>query len=219
MNVFEELSVRFSSECEALEEMHKMGSKCANGDFVHDEDLEKQYMHDDKVIRIIARIPTLPDALVILYANDDQVEISNIIPYNKSVDTIERDVYNKIVDEFYAQIIKPMYEGVKEIVKTDDMMKMESLIPKTFEYLNRWTHCPGAPNSPFGHQNDLEMWFLFLCKLRVNHETLSSGDLEQWLTDDLHWENEVVTDTIIRYETEVALLEYYDVHVISKYDY
>lgn len=219
MNVFKELSVRFSSECEALEEMHKMGSKCANGDFVHDEELEKQYMHDDKVIRIIARIPTLPDALVILYANDDQVEISNIIPYNKSVDTIERDVYNKIVDEFYAQIIKPMYEGVKEIVKTDDMMKMESLIPKTFEYLNRWTHCPDAPNSPFGHQNDLEMWFLFLCKLRVNHETLSSGDLEQWLTDDLHWENEVVTDTIIRYETEVALLEYYDVHVISKYDY
>lgn len=219
MNVFKELSVRFSSECEALEEMHKMGSKCANGDFVHDEELEKQYMHDDKVIRIIARIPTLPDALVILYANDDQVEISNIIPYNKSVDTIERDVYNKIVDEFYAQIIKPMYEGVKEIVKTDDMMKMESLIPKTFEYLNRWTHCPGAPNFPFGHQNDLEMWFLFLCKLRVNHETLSSGDLEQWLTDDLHWENEVVTDTIIRYETEVALLEYYDVHVISKYDY
>ena len=219
MNVFKELSVRFSSECEALEEMHKMGSKCANGDFVHDEELEKQYMHDDKVIRIIARIPTLPDALVILYANDDQVEISNIIPYNKSVDTIERDVYNKIVDEFYAQIIKPMYEGVKEIVKTDDMMKLESLIPKTFEYLNRWTHCPGAPNSPFEHQNDLEMWFLFLCKLRVNHETLSSGDLEQWLTDDLHWENEVVTDTIIRYETEVALLEYYDVHVISKYDY
>ena len=219
MNVFEELSVRFSSECEALEEMHKMGSKCANGDFVHDEELEKQYMYDDKVIRIIARIPTLPDALVILYANDDQVEISNIIPYNKSVDTIERDVYNKIVDEFYVQIIKPMYEGVKEIVKTDDMMKMESLIPKTFEYLNRWTHCPGAPNSPFGHQNDLEMCFLFLCKLRVNHETLSSGDLEQWLTDDLHWENEVVTDTIIRYETEVALLEYYDVHVISKYDY
>lgn len=219
MNVFKELSVRFSSECEALEEMHKMGSKCANGDFVHDEELEKQYMHDDKVIRIIARIPTLPDALVILYANDDQVEISNIIPYNKSVDTIERDVYNKIVDEFYAQIIKPMYEGVKEIVKTDDMLKMESLIPKTFEYLNRWTHCPCAPNSPFGHQNDLEMWFLFLCKLRVNHETLSSGDLEQWLTDDLHWENEVVTDTIIRYETEVALLEYYDAHVISKYDY
>lgn len=219
MNVFKELSVRFSSECEALEEMHKMGSKCANGDFVHDEELEKQYMHDDKVIRIIARIPTLPDALVILYANDDQVEISNIIPYNKSVDTIERDVYNKIVDEFYAQIIKPMYEGVKEIVKTDDMMKLESLIPKTFEYLNRWTHCPGAPNSPFEHQNDLEMWFLFLCKLRVNHETLSSGDLEQWLTDDLHWEYEVVTDTIIRYETEVALLEYYDVHVISKYDY
>lgn len=219
MNVFKELSVRFSSECEALKEMHKIGNKCANDDFVHDEELEKQYMYDDKVIRIIARIPTLPDALVILYANDDQVEISNIIPYNKSVDTIERDVYNKIVDEFYAQIIKPMYEGVKEIVKTDDMMKMESLIPKTFEYLNRWTHCPGTPNSPFGHQNDLEMWFLFLCKLRVNHETLSSGDLEQWLTDDLHWENEVVTDTIIRYETEVALLEYYDVHVISKYDY
>ena len=85
MNVFEELSVRFSSECEALEEMHKMGSKCANGDFVHDEELEKQYMYDDKVIRIIARIPTLPDALVILYANDDQVEISNIIPYNPKI--------------------------------------------------------------------------------------------------------------------------------------
>lgn len=210
MNVYKELSVLFSSECEALEEMHKIGRKCANGDFVHDEELEKQYMHDNKVIRIIARIPTLPDALVILYANDDQVKISNITPYNKSVDTIKRDVYNKIVDAFYAQIIKPMYDGVNEIVKTDDVVTIESLIPKTFEYLDRWGHCPGAPNTPFNHQNDLEMWFVFLCELRSNHETLSSGDLERWLTDELHWEDEVVTDTIIRYETEISLLNFYD---------
>lgn len=210
MNVYKELSVLFSSECEALEEMHKIGRKCTNGDFVHDEELEKQYMHDDKVIRIIARIPTLPDALVILYANDDQIKISNIIPYNKSVDTIVREAYNKIVDAFYAQIIKPMYEGVKDIVKTDDVVKMESLIPKSFEYLDKWAHCPGAPNTPFNHQNDLDMWFVFLCELRSNHETLSSGDLEQWLTDDLHWENDVVTDTIIRYETEISLLNFYD---------
>ena len=108
MNVYKELSVLFSSECEALVEMHKIARKCTNGDFVHDEELEKQYMHDDKVIRIIARIPTLPDALVILYANDDQIKISNIIPYNKSVDTIVREAYNKIVDAFYAQIIKPI---------------------------------------------------------------------------------------------------------------
>lgn len=167
-------------------------------------------MHDDKVIRIIARIPTLPDALVILYANDDQIKISNIIPYNKSVDTIVREAYNKIVDSFYAQIIKPMYEGVKDIVKTDDVVKMESLIPKSFEYLDKWAHCPGAPNTPFNHQNNLDMWFVFLCELRSNHETLSSGDLEQWLTDDLHWENDVVTDTIIRYETEISLLNFYD---------
>lgn len=210
MNVYKELSVLFSSECEALEEMHKIGRKCTNGDFVHDEELEKQYMHDDKVIRIIARIPTLPDALVILYANDDQIKISNIIPYNKSVDTIVREAYNKIVDAFYAQIIKPMYEGVKDIVKTDDVVKMESLIPKSFEYLDKWAHCPGAPNTPFNHQNDLDMWFVFLCELRSNHETLSSGDLEQWLTDDLHWENDVVTDTIIRYETEISLLNFYN---------
>lgn len=210
MNVYKELSVLFSSECEALVEMHKIARKCTNGDFVHDEELEKQYMHDDKVIRIIARIPTLPDALVILYANDDQIKISNIIPYNKSVDTIVREAYNKIVDAFYAQIIKPMYEGVKDIVKTDDVVKMESLIPKSFEYLDKWAHCPGAPNTPFNHQNDLDMWFVFLCELRSNHETLSSGDLEQWLTDDLHWENDVVTDTIIRYETEISLLNFYD---------
>lgn len=210
MNVYKELSVLFSSECEALEEMHKIGRKCTNGDFVHDEELEKQYMHDDKIIRIIARIPTLPDALVILYANEDQIKISNIIPYNKSVDTIVREAYNKIVDAFYAQIIKPMYEGVKDIVKTDDVVKMESLIPKSFEYLDKWAHCPGAPNTPFNHQNDLDMWFVFLCELRSNQETLSSGDLEQWLTDDLHWENDVVTDTIIRYETEISLLNFYD---------
>lgn len=210
MNVYKELSVLFSSECEALEEMHKIARKCTNGDFVHDEELEKQYMHDDKVIRIIARIPTLPDALVILYANDDQIKISNIIPYNKSVDTIVREAYNKIVDAFYAQIIKPMFEGVKDIIKTDDVVKMESLIPKSFEYLDKWAHYPGAPNTPFNHQNDLDMWFVFLCELRSNHETLSSGDLEQWLTDDLHWENDVVTDTIIRYETEISLLNFYD---------
>ena len=53
------------------------------------------------------------------------------------------------------------------------------------------------------------MWFQFLCELKISHEALSSGDLEQWLVDELHWENNVVTDTIIRYETELALLNLY----------
>ena len=210
MKKYKELSIRFSSESEALEELHKIGDNCMKGAFVHDTELEKQYAHDDKVIRVVARVPALPEALIILFANDGQVKIVNIIPFNKSVDEIERDVYNKIVDTFYAQIVKPMYEGISEVVKTEDEMMMENLIPKSFEYLNRWAHCPGAPNSPFIHQNDLDMWFQFLCELKINHETLGSGDLEQWLVDELHWDNNVVADVIIRYETESSLLDFYE---------
>ena len=85
-------------------------------------------------------------------------------------------------------------------------MSIQDIIPKSFQKLNRWTHCPGAPDHPFVHQFDLELWFDFICALHTNGEELSSGDLEQWLMDDNGWDEDVVTDTIIRYETERDLL-------------
>lgn len=48
----------------------------------------------------------------LLYANKNRIEVLNIIPYHKSVESITKEIYNKIVDSFYALVVRPMYEGV-----------------------------------------------------------------------------------------------------------
>ncbi len=209
MKRYKDITVAFASDEEVQRGLGIIKEKCSSGNFVFDEELEKQYTSDQKILHIIVRLPNSPKALLILRIGDCKLSVINVIPYQGAVEAIGKDEYNHIVDEFYSQVLRSLF---KEdcLVITPEEISMKDLIPKTFDYLNNWAHCPGAPNSPFGHQNDLYMWFTFLCELRRNHEELSSGNLEQWLREDILWENDVVEDAIIRYETEIDLLKYYD---------
>lgn len=211
MKKYKDLSVVFASKEEALRGLNEVKGKCSSGHFVFDEELEKQYAHNDDVAHIIVSIPSFPNALLILYVSNCKLSVINVIPYQQSADSIDRETYNNIIDEFYFQVLLPIF-GEESIEKTSAEISMKDLIPKSFESLDNWAHCPGAPNAPYGHQDDLYMWFKFLCNLRKNQEELSSGNLEQWLREDVQWENDVVNDAIIRYETETKLLDYYDIY-------
>ena len=213
MKKFKNLTVNIGVDDAALIEfLVKVEDHCTVPPFLFSEEVEKMYMPDDKMAHILVNLPEVPQAVLLLYAKRGKLDVINIVPYKHSTPQLTKDQYNQIIDAFDDLIISPLFEGKYEIERSKDVVSIECLIPRSYDFLKRWAFCPGAPDHPFVHSSDLELWFAFLCQLRKTNEHLSSGDLELWLREDCKWPDDVVVDTIIRYETETELLEYYDRH-------
>ena len=211
MKKFKNLTVRIGVDDVALIKiLVKVQNFCNKAPFQYSEEVEKLYMPDDRMVHILSTLPGVPEAVILLYAKNGNLDVINVVPFERSTLQLTKDQYNLIVDEFDEKILTPLFKGKYDILKTNDEVCIENLIPQSYKSLKRWSTCPGAPDHPFIHTNDLELWFEFLCQLRRNNEELSSGDLELWLQEDCNWPEDVVVDTIIRYETETDLLDYYD---------
>lgn len=212
MKKYKDLTIYIGTQVEAIDALLVVEDYCSKVPFEYSEEIEKRYMPDDKMAHILVRLKGLPQAVLLLWANEGKLKVINVVPNDSKVFQLTKEQYNHIVDEFDQQIIQPLFGKDFKIEKTSDEVTVKDIIPLSFGSLSRWVSCPGAPGSPFSHPNDLERWFEFLCQLRRTGESLSSGDLEQWLIEDKNWPAEVVEDTIIRYETEMDLLDYYDRH-------
>lgn len=212
MRKYKDLIVHCGSDKAALLGLVAIEEKCNAQPFSYSEEVEKMYQANDHLLHILVEMPETPTAILLVFANDAKIKVINIVPFQHSCDHIEKDTYNHIVDTFNDMVITPLFAGKFNIDCTKEEVSLQDFIPKSFQKLNCWTHCPGAPDHPFVHQFDLELWFDFICALHTNGEELSSGDLEQWLQEDKGWDEDVVTDAIIRYETERDLLNYYDNH-------
>lgn len=210
MKKFKELIVKCNSREDAIASLVEVGEKCQQPPFCYSEEIEKMYDHNDKLNHIHVTLKGIPEAILLLYASEDKLKVINIVPFNHSCDQIELEVYNQIVSSFYEMIVRPLFNGRYSIVSTKEEITMQEIIPNSYDSLRRWVNSPGAPQSPFSHQFDLERWFNFLCTLHVNGEELTSGELEQWLIEECLWNEDIVEQTIIRYETERDLLDYYD---------
>lgn len=212
MKKYKDLIIHIGTDSQAIEALVQVEDYCTKAPFEYSEEIEKRYMPDDKMAHILVNLPGIPQAVLLLWANEGKLNVINVVPNDGNVFKLTKDQYNLIVDEFEKHVILPLYGEKYEIEKSQDEVCISETIPQSFESLSRWLSCPGAPDSPFTHPNDLELWFEFLCQLRRTGESLSSGDLEIWLREDQNWSAEVVEDTIIRYETEIELLDYYDRH-------
>ena len=212
MKKYKDLIIDCGSDKAALLGLEAIKERCNGKPFSYSEKVEKMYDVDEHLLHILVEISETPAAILLVFANDAKIKVINIVPFKHSCDHIEKDIYNHIVDTFNDMVITPLFSEKYKIDCTKEELSIQEIIPKSFQELNRWVTCPGAPNNPFSHLNDLHLWFDFICALHTNGEDLSSGDLEQWLKDDNGWEEDVVTDTIIRYETERDLLNYYDSH-------
>ena len=212
MKKYKDLIIHCGSDEAALLGLVAIEERCNGKPFSYLEEVEKMYDANDHLLHILVEIPETPSAILLVFANDAKIKVINIVPFQHSCDHIEKNIYNHIVDTFNDKVITPLFSGKYIIDCTKEEVAIQDIIPKSFQELNRWVTCPGAPNCPFSHPNDLHRWFDFICALHTNGEELSSGDLEQWLMDDNGWDEDVVTDTIIRYETERDLLNYYDNH-------
>lgn len=212
MKKYKDLIIDCGSDEAALLGLLAIKERCNGKPFSYSEKVEKMYDANNHLLHILVEISETPAAILLVFANDAKIKVINIVPFKHSCDHIEKDIYNYIVDTFNDMVITPLFSGKYKIDCTKEEVSIQDIIPNSFQKLNQWTHCPGAPDHPFVRQYDLELWFDFICALHTNGEELSSGDLEQWLKDDNGWEEDVVTDTIIRYETERDLLNYYDSH-------
>lgn len=208
MKKFKDLQINIGSDSRAINELVSIENKCDGTTFIYSEDVERQYAPDDKMLHILANVPLTPQAVMLVYASNGSIKILNIVPYNHSTDRLSKEEYNTILDAFDELVIRPLFNTKYQITKTDEEIQMQSLIPVSYQSLYRFVNCPGWP-SPFSHPNDRERWCEFICSLNANNEYLSTGDLEQWLREDVKAPGELIEQITYKYEDATELLEYY----------
>jgi hypothetical protein len=211
MKRFRDLFINCTSHNEALALLHIIENECNSEPFVFSEDVRSQYMSDESMTHILSSVSGTPRSVLVLFARDKTLKVINIVPYMHSVSSIDKDDYNRIVEEF-GRKITPLCEGDHyRIVISPAEYRIQDLIPLSFQALDLWVHCP-APQAPFLHPSDLHLWFDFLIALVENNEQLMSGDLELWLREEMKWSEELIEETILHFEHDKELLKYFNEH-------
>lgn len=209
MKKFKELQIDVGLDTQAIKELETIKRKCNSDFFTFSNEIENLYQQDYRTLHILAKAPENKEAIIIVFANEGIIKVINIVPKEPGVNPLTIDEYNAILDLFYSHIIVPCYNKKYNIIITDDSIKIEEIIPKSYESLIRFIDCPGK-DSPFSHPRDREKWYDFICTLFSNNEYLNSGDLEQWLLEDKCRNSKLVNIIINKYEGATELLEYYD---------
>ena len=209
MKRFKDLEVIIGSDSQAIEELVKIKEKCNSNYFTFSVDEEKLYQQNDRMLHIIANVPKTPEAILLVFANGGNIKVINIVPRKSGGDALTKEQYNKIVDFFNNTVLQPLLGNRYRIIVTSDTVKMEDIIPKSYLPLVRFVESTSI-ESPFSHPLDREKWYEFVCKLNSNNEYLSSGDLRQWLLEDMGRDDKLVDIIIDKYEDATELLEYYD---------
>jgi hypothetical protein len=207
MQRFRNITIHCENENSALEMLQTIASACNQPPFVYEKDNDR--LLKDKTVRIISTHAYTTEAVIIVIASGSNVKVINIIPNKRSVFRIYKNEYNTIMEYFKTEVIDEII-GDKVVDFPEAEYSMETVIPKSYKKLNNWATCPGAPNAPFSHQNDLNCWFDFVIALFSNNERdkLSSSDLEQWL-EEKGWDEEVIEETILHYEHDTDLIAYF----------
>lgn len=207
MRRFRTLTIHCENEDAAIQMLQRIMSACNRPPFEYEKDDDR--FRNDKTIRIISTHALTSPAVIIVIASGSDVKAINVIPHRKSLFRIDKDEYNTIMNFFKKEVIDQLVNE-KNIDFPPADYTMESLIPKSYPKLERWINCPGAPDAPFSHPNDQNLWFAFVIALVTSHErdNLSSGDLEQWL-EEKKWNEEVIEETILHFEHDTDLIDTY----------
>lgn len=207
MQRYRTITIHCENENTAIQTLDSIMNACNKPPFVYEEDTVRfQY---EKTIRIISTYPNTTEAVIVVYVTGSDVKVGNVVPYKKSVFRIEKNEFNTIIAAFKNEVIDKIVSEDRVDFPSGDY-SIESLIPNSFQQLNSWINCPGAPNNPFTHPCDLNRWFDFIIALVLNDESknLSSSDFEQCL-EEYNWEEETIEEAVLHYEHDTNLLEYY----------
>lgn len=207
---YRSLTIALNNDTESEKLFNCIKTQCNKKPFMYDERIDNEYVVDEGLLRIHATINGLPDALLVISKNKEEIKVINIIPYKRSTIRLTKEQYNSILDEFYVRVISKVCVKCN-IMYPEGEYTMESLIPHSYDKLIKWVNT-SANQEPFIHNNDLHRWFDFIICLIKNNEfdQLSSSDLESWLEDEKNWNEDIIEDTILHYEHDIELLRYYD---------
>ena len=207
MQRFRTITIQCENEKAAKQMLETIKQACNKPPFVYEN--ETAQYKDDTTIRIVSTYPNTTESVIIVYVMDSVVKVGNVVPHKRSVFRIDKNEFNTIVAAFKEKVIDKIVSEDKVDFPPGDYT-MASLIPKSFQQIDRWVKSPGAPNDPFSHPCDLNRWFDFVIALVLNDErkNLSSGDLGQWL-EEQQWEEEIIEEAVLHYEHDTDLLDYF----------
>lgn len=163
---------------------------------------------DDEVFCIQSPIIEEIDGLVWIGYWDKKIKIINIVPTKPGSLTYQQ--YNKILERFYEECIKP-HINKQNVVYSNEDVNIESIAGNlTFLKMELWEeNC----NRYSGNINpyDFDRWTDFVITAYKEKSKLTSVWLERWLVEERGWKDDETTSRLVmEFEYSLELLERYD---------
>ncbi|MFQ9098433.1 MAG: hypothetical protein ACLR50_06165 [Segatella copri] len=151
---------------------------------------------------------TLFESKVWLYIGSQGLVVANITSdTNRSLGVIN---YNRILSEFFTQIVEPRIHGYEYELTNEDVSLAEILPENIYQLLDNW-QATCDKSSPIDHPEDQRKWMEFVVAYVSDGEChVTSDEFERWLQEDCGWPigfAEQANDMAINFEYSVDLLK------------
>lgn len=183
-----------------------IGNECQNNDIR--VEFSSSFSGND-TIGAYVDFEGLPASKFVLHAAAEKngVAILNIVPLPKSGESmLDIPTYNALLDTFCERIFRTVSKRQGNVIEenTEDY-SIEEIIPKSFQYLNRWLNAYPLSHHPL----DEHRWYDFLISLINTDEHVGSSVLSDYIKENYHWTEKELFELELRYESQLDLLEYY----------
>ncbi len=164
------------------------------------------------------------NASVSIHLGEDEFKkgelmVGNIVPLTKS--ELNIDEYNKVLMQFYCDIIKPFKQCnsyIKISEPTDDIFDPLTVLSK--EALKKLESFCHSANKATGssHPCDRDRWFEFVCQTVDDNMAIGYDELARFLQDENYWgktteygawDKEQAYQLALEYELLFGAIEYY----------
>lgn len=165
---------------------------------------------ENKVACFKANSTKYYEATIWIVINENNLRVANIV--SRKVSYLGKELYNTIVTDFYNDFVfKFVHDRLKISITPSDLTIEELANEETAQKLKYWeSNCNRSTGNT--HPYDRERWFEFIITAVETNSPLTTGVLEQWLTEEKNWileDNNVTENIILDFEYGRDLLEYY----------
>lgn len=152
-----------------------------------------------------------PETSLTLWGDDDGYYVPNIVPVSMGELTIAQ--YNSILRDFIKEIAKPAAARCAlEIIVTPPNQSIDDwMSPDAAKNLRQFS-ANANKSTGTGHPLDQRRWFEFVISAHRSEESVNARYLCRWLIEVDGWSDKSAQNLTDNFETEIALLAYYDEH-------
>lgn len=157
-------------------------------------------------------VDQLPAAALTLWETNDGYEVLNIVPTEtEQRSQLSHAEYNSILVHFKEHVVDPIASSIGVQIKlSSNIQFLEDWTTK--EVANCLKSFSGSATKPSGGASDQPLWFAFVVASHHSGTKLGVETLCRWLHEAEGWSKEWADKLAIDYETQFALLAYYDEH-------